>query len=134
MSKQQLKSLQKEIKLRTQDPTGGCGSVSNEYLAGLFDGCGEVITTKSFIAGKYEKYTRIRMFIDLLGIKITGKNSMLNFLMGIKDKVILTGEKVRLAIQFVETLPDEKPVPLDKVQKGIREIVHARFRVLGEKK
>ena len=128
-----IKSLKEDLTFRTQDPTGGCGSISDQYVAGLFDGCGKVITGLEQVQGKYEKYPRVRMHIEMMGIKITGREKMLSLLNRIKDHIILKKEEVNLALGFCGTIGDGK-IPLKVTDHGLRKIVHARFRVLGESK
>jgi len=138
-----------------QDPFGG--HALNHYLAGLFDGSGYIETTKDSVRGKYETYTRIRVSIFILssseeivhllvhhlggvcvrkGFKhcwhIWGKEKCLDFLNRIKGHVITKREQVKLALQFCETLPNDKPIPLTKAQHGLREIVHAGLQRLKE--
>jgi len=126
---------QEEIKYRTLNPQGGYGSISDEYLAGLFDGCGKIVSTKEMVKGKHERYPRIRIqiLIPNVGVKITSKKKMAGLLERIKDFVVLNREQITLALQFCETINDE-PRPLNKNERGLREIVYQRFRVLGEKK
>ena len=141
------------------DPLGD-PALLNHYLAGLFDGSGGVKTAKISIQGKYEIYMRIRMSIFILsnskelmylltehagGLyaevkgkrsgycwRIWGKEKCLDFLNRIKDHVITKREQVKLALQFCETLPNDKPIPLTKAQHGLREIVHAGLQRLKE--
>ena len=129
----------------------------NHYLAGLFDGAGRVETDKRSVQGKYEMYTRIRISVSIKSksmhlmyllaehagghYSITkgsnycwsamGKES-LGFLTRIKDHVVAKREQVKLALQFCETLPKDKPTPLTKAQHGLREIVHAGLQNLKE--
>lgn len=44
-------------------PTGG--PLSNQYVAGLFDGEGCITTTLEYIKGKYDIYPRIRMQVQI---------------------------------------------------------------------
>lgn len=128
-----LNSLKEDLKFRTRYPSGGCGSLSDQYVAGLFDGCGKIVTELETVNGRYEKYPRYRMHVEILGMKITGRTKMFNFLNRIKDHVILGKERVNLGLGFCETIGDGK-TPLKKTEHGLRKIVHARFRVLGGKK
>ena len=128
-----ITSLKEDLNFRTHDPTGGCGSVSDQYVAGLFDGCGKVVTGLEQVQGKYEKYPRVRMHIEMMGMKITGREKMLTLLNRIKNHVVLKKEEVNLAFGFCETIGDGK-TPLKITDHGQRKIVHARFRVLGESK
>jgi len=128
-----IKSLKEDLNFRTQDPLGGCGSISDQYVAGLFDGCGKVVTGLEQVQGKFEKYPRVRMHIEMMGMKITGREKMLTLLERIKDHIILKKEEVNLALGFCETIGDGKTA-LKNTDHGLRKIVHARFKVLGETK
>ena len=48
----------------SENPSGDI-ALSNQYVAGLFDGEGCVTTSRQFINGKYEKYPRVRMQIQI---------------------------------------------------------------------
>lgn len=128
-----ITSLKEDLIFRTQNPSGGCGSISDQYVAGLFDGCGKVVTELEQVKGKYEKYPRYRLHIEILNMKITGKVKMSILLNRIKDHVRLKKEEVNLALGFCETIGDGK-TPLKNTEHGLRKIVHARFGVLGENK
>ncbi len=48
----------------SENPTGGI-TLSNQYVAGLFDGEGCISSSRQFIQGKYEKYPRVRIQIQI---------------------------------------------------------------------
>jgi hypothetical protein len=48
----------------SENPSGGI-TLSNQYVAGLFDGEGCISTSRTFVKGKYEKYPRVRMQISI---------------------------------------------------------------------
>jgi len=134
--------------------------LSNEYVAGLFDGEGCVTSQMQWVKGKYEKYPRVHLRLSITNNSIRimelleewfgggsrkkqknkdcyhwlviGKKEMLRFLNYIKDFVIIKRDQVDLAIKFAETLRDENLgcVPLSKETHDLRFFIHNRLREL----
>ena len=154
--------------MRAKCPSGGSSVLSDQYVAGLFDGEGCMFIHKVWLKGKYEKYSRIRMRIFITNTnlyiiklltewlggggydekgslkagwkacydwRLTGKKDMTNFLNRIKNYVVIKKEEVRLGLQFCETIGDSvSPPPLDKNQRGLREVTYQRLRLLQKEK
>ena len=54
----------------SKSPTGDI-ALSNQYVAGMFDGEGCITTSRRFIKGKYEKYPRVSMQITITNCHTT---------------------------------------------------------------
>lgn len=58
--------------MRAKNPSGGVSVLSDQYVAGLFDGEGCICIQKVWVPGKYEKYcrTRMRIFITTTNLPV----------------------------------------------------------------
>lgn len=127
--------------------------VSNEYIAGLFDGEGCVGFLRQFIKGKYEVNPRISLQVSITNLnyacleavrkkfggtindkgrcyclRITGKEPMKNFLLSILPYTIVKTEQIEIGLEFIDTIRTENLGPV-----AMEDSIHAKRTELYKK-
>jgi len=137
--------------------------LSDEYVAGLFDGEGCVYCQRQWIKGKYEKYPRVHIQVsvtnqnlevlrlleewfgggttrkakksDCFHWRVTGKSDLLKFLKTVRPYLVIKRFEVEQAIKFSETLREENLgcTPLTKEEHKVREEVYNALKKRKDK-
>ena len=132
--------------------------LSDEYVAGLFDGEGCVSCQRQWIQGKYEKYPRVQIQISIANNnleiihllqrwfgggkyrkhknskcftwRVLGKQNLLKFLNAVYPHTVIKRGEVYHAIRFAETLREENlgSTPLTTEEHEIRMEVYEALK------
>jgi len=111
------------------NPTGGSHGISEQYVAGFFDGEGCITTQMQWIQGKYEKYPRVCLQVTIANTDLNILKLIENWFCGKIHKCSTSGRMKRCyqwritgkeaMMRFLNTIRPYVAVKKDQVELAL---------------